>query len=43
MSAISITGLLLLLLVLIVVSAFFSSSETGMMSINRYRLRHRAN
>ncbi|PSJ22880.1 magnesium/cobalt efflux protein [Halomonas sp. ND22Bw] len=32
-----------LLLLLICLSAFFSSSETGMMSINRYRLSHRAN
>jgi len=31
-----------LLLVLIVCSAFFSSSETGMMALNRYRLRHQA-
>jgi len=29
-----------LLFFLLVCSAFFSSSETGMMSINRYRLRH---
>ncbi|MCK0745573.1 HlyC/CorC family transporter [Chromohalobacter nigrandesensis] len=37
-------GLLLtLLFVLICLSAFFSSSETGMMSINRYRLSHQAN
>lgn len=35
-------GLLLLLVVLIFLSAFFSGSETGMMSINRYRLRHKA-
>jgi Mg2+/Co2+ transporter CorB len=28
------------LIVLLVVSAFFSGSETGMMSLNRYRLRH---
>jgi Mg2+/Co2+ transporter CorB len=26
--------------ILIVISAYFSSSETGMMSLNRYRLRH---
>lgn len=32
-----------LLLGLIVLSGFFSSSETGMMSINRYRLKHAAN
>jgi len=30
------------LVLLIVCSAFFSSSETGMMSLNRYRLRHQA-
>ncbi|WP_088331957.1 HlyC/CorC family transporter [Lacimicrobium sp. SS2-24] len=35
------TGTLFILLaVLIVLSAYFSSSETGMMSINRYRLKH---
>ncbi|MGO1763008.1 MAG: HlyC/CorC family transporter, partial [Halomonadaceae bacterium] len=32
-----------LLALLVVLSAFFSSSETGMMSINRYRLSHQAN
>lgn len=32
-----------LLFLLICLSAFFSSSETGMMSINRYRLNHEAN
>lgn len=32
-----------LLVLLIILSAFFSSSETGMMSINRYRLKHQAN
>lgn len=31
------------LLALVVVSAFFSSSETAMMALNRYRLRHLAN
>jgi len=30
------------LLGLLVLSAFFSSSETGMMALNRYRLKHRA-
>lgn len=35
----TLTGILIALLIL---SAFFSSSETGMMSINRYRLRHLA-
>ena len=32
--------LLISLVVLIVLSAFFSSSETSMMSLNRYRLKH---
>ncbi|MCX4025535.1 HlyC/CorC family transporter [Endozoicomonas sp. SM1973] len=31
------------LFVLILLSAFFSSSETGMMALNRYRLRHLVN
>ena len=30
----------LTLVALLIVSAFFSGSETGMMSLNRYRLRH---
>lgn len=34
--------LLFLLILLILLAAFFSSTETGMMSINRYRLRHHA-
>ncbi|WP_339846608.1 HlyC/CorC family transporter [uncultured Halopseudomonas sp.] len=34
------TFLLISLAVLIVLSAFFSSSETSMMSLNRYRLKH---
>ncbi|MCV6604064.1 MAG: CNNM domain-containing protein, partial [Porticoccaceae bacterium] len=29
-----------LLALLLLCSAFFSSSETGMMAINRYRLKH---
>lgn len=37
------TGVLLtLLIILILFSAFFSSSETGLMSLNRYRLKHLA-
>ncbi len=31
-----------ILIVLIILSAFFSSSETGLMTLNRYRLRHMA-
>ena len=34
--------LFLTLLILLLVSAYFSGSETAMMSINRYRLRHLA-
>lgn len=34
--------LALILALLLLLSAFFSSTETAMMSINRYRLRHRA-
>lgn len=37
---ISLGALYFMLLVLLTLSAFFSSSETGMMSLNRYRLRH---
>jgi Mg2+/Co2+ transporter CorB len=40
---ISTSSLLILLGVLILLSAYFSSSETGMMSINRYRLKHLEN
>lgn len=42
MEYISTTTLLLILLGLIILSGFFSSSETGMMSLNRYRLKHLA-
>ncbi|MFT7564969.1 MAG: Mg2+/Co2+ transporter CorB, partial [Bacteroidia bacterium] len=31
------------LVILIILSGFFSSSETGLMALNRYRLRHLAN
>jgi len=37
---ISTETLFIILGILILLSAYFSSSETGMMSINRYRLRH---
>ena len=39
---VSLNWLFVALVVLIFLSAFFSSSETGMMSLNRYRLRHLA-
>ncbi|MCH8497119.1 MAG: HlyC/CorC family transporter [Marinobacter sp.] len=42
MNEASLSTLFLLLAGLIVLSGFFSSSETGMMSLNRYRLKHLA-
>ncbi|MFC3093252.1 HlyC/CorC family transporter [Alteromonas sediminis] len=43
MDAISTSTLFLVLGALILCSAYFSSSETGMMSINRYKLKHLVN
>lgn len=40
MDELSLGLLLTLLAVLLILSAFFSSAETGMMSLNRYRLKH---
>ncbi len=37
------SALFTLLAILIVLSAFFSSSETGLVALNRYRMRHHAN
>lgn len=42
MNEVSLEALLSVLGLLLVLSAFFSSTETALMSINRYRLRHRA-
>ena len=42
MDDISIGALIAALVFLVAVSAFFSASETAMMAINRYRLRHLA-
>lgn len=42
MDGTSLTALSIILVGLIMLSAFFSSSETGMMSLNRYRLKHMA-
>ena len=39
---IPLAGLIGLLAVLLVLSAFFSGSETALMSLNRYKLRHKA-
>jgi len=43
MEEIPLGSLYIALLVLIVISGFFSSSETGLMAMNKYRLRHLAN
>lgn len=42
MNEISLPGLFLFLGFLILLSGFFSGSETALMTLNRYRLRHRA-
>ncbi len=39
---ISLASILTLLVVLLLLSAFFSGSETALMSLNRYQLRHKA-
>lgn len=43
MDEIPLSALFSALFILIIISGFFSSSETAMMSLNRYRLRHLAN
>lgn len=43
MNAIPIGALFFILLLLVLISGFFSGSETALMSLNRYRLRHQAN
>lgn len=42
MDAIHTSALFIILIVLIILSAYFSGSETAMMTLNRYRLRHLA-
>ncbi|MBY6257429.1 HlyC/CorC family transporter [Phytobacter diazotrophicus] len=42
MEHISTTTLIVTLIIMVVISAYFSGSETGMMTVNRYRLRHLA-
>lgn len=42
MDSIPLSSLFIALIILLVLSAFFSSSETGLMSLNRYRMRHLA-
>ena len=43
MNAIPTGALFVILLMLVLISGFFSGSETALMSLNRYRLRHLAN
>ncbi|WMY96933.1 MAG: CNNM domain-containing protein [Arsenophonus sp.] len=42
MEQVSTNTLIIILIVMIILSAYFSASETGMMSLNKYRLRHLA-
>lgn len=42
MEQVSTSTLIIILIVMIILSAYFSASETGMMTLNRYRLRHLA-
>ncbi|HGJ5874711.1 MAG TPA: CNNM domain-containing protein [Arsenophonus apicola] len=42
MEQVSTSTLIIILIVMIILSAYFSASETGMMTVNRYRLRHLA-
>ena len=41
MSSVSIESLFIILVILLFLSAFFSGSETALMSINKYKLKHR--
>lgn len=42
MENVSTTTLIITLIIMVLVSAYFSGSETGMMTLNRYKLRHQA-
>ncbi|KEY60984.1 HlyC/CorC family transporter [Serratia sp. DD3] len=42
MEHVSTGTLIFILVIMIVISAYFSASETGMMTLNRYRLRHQS-
>jgi len=42
LNEISLSALISIVLTMIVISAFFASTETALMSLNRYRLRHKA-
>tara|TARA_B100000925_G_C22000520_1_gene471050 strand:+ start:1114 stop:2373 length:1260 start_codon:yes stop_codon:yes gene_type:complete len=41
MTTLSIDNLFIILIILLILSAFFSGSETALMSINRYKLKHK--
>ena len=41
MSSLSIESLFVILVILLILSAFFSGSETALMSVNKYKLKHR--
>ena len=41
MTTISIDSLFIILIALLLLSAFFSGSETALMSVNRYKLKHK--
>ncbi len=41
MTSLPIDSLFIILIILLVLSAFFSGSETALMSVNRYKLKHR--
>lgn len=42
MEHVATSTLIIILVIMVLVSAYFSASETGMMTLNRYRLRHLA-
>lgn len=42
MEHVSTTSLIMILVLMVLVSAWFAGSETGMMTLNRYKLRHQA-
>lgn len=42
MEHVSTSTLIIILIIMLIVSAYFSASETGVMTLNRYRLRHLA-
>jgi len=41
MTSITVENLFVILVILLLLSAFFSGSETALMSVNKYKLKHR--